>query len=331
MTDPTTGRTAVAYHRLVVVASSSNDDDDGDGLTYNQEKALGTDPGNPDTDGDGLSDGAEAGWMTSPTTFDSDGNGVGDGAQLGGGFPLKAVLASQYGVTSPGVVVSSDGLSAAFTADLNQDCVQQLGAFADALFDLERCKKRAVRANVGVRRGEFRYFESRRLGPVENLGHGLISDSSAINPYCCFVVGATTPTLFAPPSVAVNSVAAVVLLKLAASGASFSLPPSRDESVHYGFVVDYREAQPSVYVVMTTAAGEMTVSSVITVVDLGGGEFFPMVYGHPNLNNAARSTVNLGLGAFHYNTTAIQAALVAKGVSTAGFVPGIGLHRWKLP
>ena len=31
-------------------------DPDGDGLTNNQELALGTDPANPDTDGDGISD-----------------------------------------------------------------------------------------------------------------------------------------------------------------------------------------------------------------------------------------------------------------------------------
>lgn len=331
MNDPATGRTAVAYHRLVVVAASSNDDDDGDGLSYDQEKALGTDPGNADTDGDGLSDGAEAGWGTSPINFDTDGNGVGDGAQLGGGgLPLKAVLASQFGVTSPGVVVSSDGLSAAFTADLNQDCVQQLGAFADPLFELERCKKRAVRANVGVQSGEFRYFETQRLGPTENLGHGVVSGGGALDPYCCFVVGATTPSAVTPPSLSVNS-AGGLFVNLVQGGASFSPPSQLGLSTHYGFVVDYRGPQPVVYVVMTSAAGEMTVSSAITLQGLGGGELFPMLYGHPNLNKAARSTVNLGLGAFHYSTTAIQAALVAKGVSTVNFVPGVGLHRWKLP
>jgi len=34
-------------------------DDDGDGLTYEEETELGTDPDNPDTDGDGYSDGDE--------------------------------------------------------------------------------------------------------------------------------------------------------------------------------------------------------------------------------------------------------------------------------
>jgi hypothetical protein len=95
--------------------------------------------------------------------------------------------------------------------------------------------------------------------------------------------------------------------------------------------VDYRGPQPLVYVVMTTAGGELTVSTAITLTGLGGGELFPMVYGHPNQNKAARSTVNLGLGAFHYSTVAIRAALAAQGVNTAGFVPGVGLHRWKLP
>ena len=55
-------------------------DTDGDGLTDEEEEALGTDPENPDTDGDGLSDGEEVlGEMVSdPLDPDTDGDGVWD-------------------------------------------------------------------------------------------------------------------------------------------------------------------------------------------------------------------------------------------------------------
>ena len=43
-------------------------DSDGDGLSDDEEKAIGTDPLNPDTDGDGLSDGLERAWGLDPLT-----------------------------------------------------------------------------------------------------------------------------------------------------------------------------------------------------------------------------------------------------------------------
>ena len=81
-------------------------DSDGDGLTDEEEAALGTDPLDPDSDGDGLSDGDEvrvhgtdplnedsdfdgledgdevATYGTDPTAADSDGGGVGDGVEI---------------------------------------------------------------------------------------------------------------------------------------------------------------------------------------------------------------------------------------------------------
>ena len=46
-------------------------DDDGDGLTNEQEAALGTDPHNPDTDGDGIPDGWEVRYGLNPLVNDS--------------------------------------------------------------------------------------------------------------------------------------------------------------------------------------------------------------------------------------------------------------------
>ena len=55
-------------------------DADGDGLSYDEEIALGTDPLDPDTDGDGISDGDEVGMGTDPLDDDTDDDGIIDGS-----------------------------------------------------------------------------------------------------------------------------------------------------------------------------------------------------------------------------------------------------------
>jgi len=62
---------------------TQSDDVDGDGLTNEQEAALGTDPRNPDTDGDGLRDGDEVNiYHTDPLLADTDGDGQSDATEL---------------------------------------------------------------------------------------------------------------------------------------------------------------------------------------------------------------------------------------------------------
>jgi len=57
-------------------------DPDGDGLSNQQETALGTDPQMADTDGDGLSDGNEVSLGTDPKRLDSDADGLADGEEV---------------------------------------------------------------------------------------------------------------------------------------------------------------------------------------------------------------------------------------------------------
>jgi hypothetical protein len=61
-------------------------DSDADGLTDEEEAALGTDPNLADSDGDGIDDGDEAGAGTDPTDEDSDDDGITDGAELEAGI-----------------------------------------------------------------------------------------------------------------------------------------------------------------------------------------------------------------------------------------------------
>lgn len=57
-------------------------DSDGDGLTDEEEIALGTDPLNPDTDDDGINDGDEVELGTDPLNPDTDGDILYDGGEL---------------------------------------------------------------------------------------------------------------------------------------------------------------------------------------------------------------------------------------------------------
>lgn len=65
------------------VKSSPDSDKDRDGLTYDEEMKIGTDPNNADTDGDGLTDGQElTAYKTNPRNFDTDGDGLVDGDEV---------------------------------------------------------------------------------------------------------------------------------------------------------------------------------------------------------------------------------------------------------
>lgn len=65
-----------------------NPDSDGDGLTdYDEVRVYGTDPLNPDTDGDGLTDYEEVMiYKTEPLNPDSDGDGFSDGEEVLNGY-----------------------------------------------------------------------------------------------------------------------------------------------------------------------------------------------------------------------------------------------------
>jgi cell wall-associated NlpC family hydrolase len=64
-------------------------DEDGDGLTLNQELALGTNPERADTDGDGLSDSVERRYGSSPLLRDTDADGLDDSAERRAGTDAR--------------------------------------------------------------------------------------------------------------------------------------------------------------------------------------------------------------------------------------------------
>jgi hypothetical protein len=90
------GQTRRAYVLKEFVASNMSSpadspadagDSDRDGLTDDQELALGTDPNNPDTDGDGFSDGVEVHFASLGASFNPLGFMLPDGGGLDPGCP----------------------------------------------------------------------------------------------------------------------------------------------------------------------------------------------------------------------------------------------------
>ncbi len=158
ITNPANGRSAETSFSLLVLAEGANSDDDNDGLTYDEEKAAGTQPGNADTDGDGLADGAEGGLGKNPVLADNTFTSPDPATP----WPSRSLMASEPSM-SAGVRIEADGLSITFGDELNAACVAGTAPFDNAIYRgsavdpvggpyLERCRKRAVRANVGVRR-----------------------------------------------------------------------------------------------------------------------------------------------------------------------------------
>jgi len=190
--------------------------------------------------------------------------------------------------TDPGITLSEDLLGASYST----------------------LQKNAMRANQGMI-GQFRYWESRRVVPAEqlaSLGQGFITAEARIDPYCC-VSNNLVPRV-APPSMGVNSANNSV-------GRNLVFQDSYgEETAHWGFAVDYRGARPIVYVI----ANDDLVSTL--VLDDVFTPIFPMFYGDPFAPTLGHEA-NFGERAFTLDPVAV---LQGAGVSAAGLELGWGVH-----
>ena len=79
-------------------AAGGGTDSDGDGVSDDEERSNGTDPGNADSDGDGLTDGEEARGGSDPTSADTDGDGVPDDEEAERGTDPRAADSDGDGI-----------------------------------------------------------------------------------------------------------------------------------------------------------------------------------------------------------------------------------------
>lgn len=87
----TDGAESATANVTVTVSGAPTVDSDGDGLTDDQERAIGTDPNDADTDDDTLSDGEEVTFYgTNPSAADSDADGFRDDGELKAGSDPKS-------------------------------------------------------------------------------------------------------------------------------------------------------------------------------------------------------------------------------------------------
>lgn len=94
-------------------------DSDGDGLTDDEELALGTDPYLPDTDGDGLTDGDEVNtYGTNPLLVDTDGDGFTDAEEVEAGSSPTDPGSTPPGTIPPDPVTVAPELDTTVVTDM---------------------------------------------------------------------------------------------------------------------------------------------------------------------------------------------------------------------
>jgi hypothetical protein len=162
--------------------------------------------------------------------------------------------------------------------------------------DVQATTKKGVRCNQGIY-GNFWYFEATRNGAPVNEGVGLMIRDGSLNPYDFVDV---------PWSMSINL-----------SGSAWynlnsisSWDPAQN---HYGFAVDYREANPIVYIIIGGVLHDRLVMKDAWT------PIYPIVYGNPSYPSSSPDpgydiTVNFGATAFSYNPAAILGPTYAAGL-----------------
>ncbi len=228
-----------------------------------------------------------------------------------------AVMMKEAG-TNRSITLSADGLTVtSFGSEINPDCDARRGAYTNPIFNDPTygnvaCHKRAVRANAGVRPGEFLYFEGVRLVAPQNFAFGITRRNDDINPLCCYAGGygeATPAHPLATPSMSVNTVGGAFVSLVGRYGFSSEEAVA---TIYYGLAIDYTGPNPVIFLVSRTATGSMLVGRFATT-GFNGVEAVPMTYGHTGLNaaQAGVASVNFGQMPFHYNQPELRAKLRA--------------------
>jgi hypothetical protein len=163
--------------------------------------------------------------------------------------------------------------------------------------------KYGVRANQGMM-GEFWYFELHRLGGTQNQGGGLMIKDGHLDPYASINVA---------PSCSVNYAASVWRDLISVAGYE------TDDTFYYGFAVDYRDRNPTVYVI-TQDGANATLAHTMVLPDVTV-PVYPILYGNPQSNAGFDAEINFGASAFNYDPVTV---LSGAGVDTSALQVGWG-------
>ncbi len=187
-----------------------------------------------------------------------------------------------YGGT--GVELADDNLSAHFTAN----------------------GKYGIRANQGIFRGSFQYFEAHRAHAASNMGVGVIIGDGSLEPYSFEDV---------PWSCSINTTGNTwrnLIDQTVWDGGA---------NDRYGIAVDYRGEHPIVHFLIGTG-NTARLESSLTLSDVWV-PLYPMVYGNPlDDNRGPDFTVNFGATPFQFDPRPL-----VPGASAAPFQLGWGVHR----
>jgi len=285
----------------VTVISSPALDSDGDGLSYAQESALGTDPATADSDHDGLRDDDELEFTnTDPLSRDSDGDGMNDAWEVrnaldprvsnadadpdgdgftnlqeyqaqtdprsNGSYPGRGTVLLSATDKAPSVQLSTDGLGASFTA----------------------AGSHGVRSDVSVAPGSgWFYFEGHRECATGAFGFGLASASASLD---------------APGGADDQSLGVLASGALVYAGREIGTFDDPASVEWYGFALDYSGALPRVHVIVDRVGDTPRVSPALTLTGITGPVHL-LVFGE-RVTSGVQQTINAGADpfrhAFHY-------------------------------
>ena len=178
-------------------------DTDGDGLTDDEEAALGTDPNNPDTDGDGVSDGDEVANGTDPLAappapeievrgksdiYIADGDTMpqeDDGTDLGIMAPGLSTKAHTYTIVNNG------------TADLNLTGTPlvEISDEHAADFEVTEFPNTPVAANGGTTQFKVIFSPAEGSSGVRTATLSIANDDADENPYDFTIQGTVGPKI----------------------------------------------------------------------------------------------------------------------------------------
>ena len=299
-----------------VTVSFIESDVDMDGLSDTNEINLGTDPNDADSDNDGLNDGDEVNTHhTDPLLADTDNDGLPDGYEVNQGLDPNDVSDAAFDTDSDGYsnfdeyTAGTDPQNAqsypgavAITRLSETDKDPSITLSADQLgASFSISGHHGVRSDTGIEAGSgFYYYEGLRHVDTANFGFGVATTTAALDSYG----GSSNQSL---------GVNALGYIYYSNSSQLSGINTDISSSEHYGLAIDYRDSNPTVYVIANnTLVHTATMSAVTEPLHI-------LVYGN-NAGSGVQQTINtaedLNITPFHYDARTILNNAGISGVNS---------------